>query len=223
VTTPPKTKSPAQPRSGAIAADRVAAILEAAEQSAKRMLEQTEERVRERIAEGERAAQNRITAAEEEAAEILAQARAEAEKAKGDATGEALAIMARAQEDADSVLSEARQEALKATDAAQERSRELLRGARATAGEVQTEGLEIVGDLRELGDAMRSNAERLLRDVQGIHSALVERLDQIDGAFAAADREQGGRPRARPARDRELPAPPDNGEVLDVPEFIPPT
>jgi cell division septum initiation protein DivIVA len=221
VTESPRPKKPAPPRSGAVA-DRVAAILDAAEQSSKRMLDQTEERVRERIAEGERAAQNRVRAAEEEAAEILAHARAEADKAKGDATGEALAIMARAQENADSVLSEAREEALKATDAAQERSRDLVRGARATAGDVQSEGLEIVGDLRELGDAMRSNAERLLRDVQGIHSALVARLAQIDGGFAAAEREQGPRPGSRSGRDRDLPAPPDNGEVLDVPEFIPP-
>lgn len=189
------------------------------------MLDQAEERVRSRIAEGERAAENRVRAAEEEATEILAEARAEAEKAKSDATGEALAIVARAQENADTVLNQAQADAAKASREAEERSRELLRDARATAGSVQHEGLEIVGNLREMGDALRSNAERVLRDVQGIHSQLTAKLDQIGDDLPAAPKTPSGtpRPRERPARTRELPEPPANGEVLDVPEFIPPS
>lgn len=198
-------------------ADRVGAILGAAEDSAKRMLEQTEGRVRDRIAEGDRAAGNRVQAAEEEAAEILAEARAQAETAKNHATSEALAIVARAQENADSVMSEARADALRATEAAEQRSRELMSDARATATEVRDEGRELVANLREMGDALHSNSERLLRDVQRAYSQLVSRLDGIDGELTATPRSQGG------STARELPAPPTNGEVLDVPEFIPPS
>jgi vacuolar-type H+-ATPase subunit H len=217
-------------RTAAPTADRVGAILGAAEESAKRMLEQTEERVRQRIAEADRAAENRVTAAEEEAAEILAEARQEAEKAKSDATSEALTIMARAQEDAESVITQAREDAIKSTKEAEARSRELMSEARAAATQVRDDGQELVGNLGEMSEALRSNSQRLLRDVQRVYSQLVAKLDAVDGSFAATQRSQGGR--ARPAavardsaagRDRELPPPPDNGEVLDVPEFIPPS
>ena len=53
---------------------------------------------------------------------------------------------------------------------------------RTTASDVRSEGLQIAADLREMGDSLRSNAERLLRDVQRIHSQLVARLDRIDAA-----------------------------------------
>jgi vacuolar-type H+-ATPase subunit H len=223
---PDDPKSGKTSRTAAPTADRVGAILGAAEESAKRMLDQTEARVRDRIAEADRAASNRVKAAEEEAADILAEARAKAEKAKSDATSEALAIVARAQENADSVMSEAQADALKATETAEERSRELMSDARAAATQVRDEGVELVGNLREMGDALRSNSQRLLRDVQRVYSQLVSRLDEVDGEFAATHRSQGGSSRAiervRPATSRDLPPPPDNGEVLDVPEFIPP-
>ena len=204
---------PVRPSSAATAADRVASIVGAAEDAARRMLEQTEERVRERIAEGDRAAENRVRAAEEEAQEILAQARAEASKAVGDATGEALAIMARAQENADTVMSEARQSATKEEEEIKERARELLFDARTTASDARSEGLEVAANLRDMGDSLRSNAERLLRDVQRIHSQLLARLDRIDAG-------PGQAPAPRRSPGAEPPA--DNGEVLDVPEFIPP-
>ncbi len=187
------------------------------------MLEQTEERVRDRIAEAERAGENRVRAAEQEAAEIVAGARAQASKAVSDATGEALAILARAQENADTVMSEASTAAAAGRKETEERSRELLYDARTTASDVRSEGLEIASNLREMGDSLRANAERLLRDVQRIHSQLLGRLDRMDGALGerpVAGAGLGGQaPLTRPARDR---ATGDNGEVLDVPEFIPP-
>jgi cell division septum initiation protein DivIVA len=181
------------------------------------MVEQTEERVRARIAEGERAAENRVRAGEEEAAEIVAEARAQAERAVGDATSEALAIVGRAQENAAKMLEEANAEATRQREDAQEKSRELLRTSRVAADEARTEGLEVVANLREMGSSLRANAERLLRDVQRIHSDLIGRLERMDGELGGE-----GRPRRAPADDRTRPAPAADGEVLDVPEFIPP-
>ena len=73
------------------------------------------------------------------------------------------------------------------------RARDVLRDARTAAGDVRTEGLEIVDNLREMGDSLRSNAERLLRDVQMIHSR--DAGSSVDARSAA----RRARPRARPA------------------------
>ncbi len=147
--------------------------------------------------------------------------RAEAEVAKTQATSEALAIIARAQDSADATLAEANAAATKAKTEAEERSRELLREARTTAGDVRTEGLELVEHLRQMGDSLRSNAERLLRDVQMIHSRMVAQIDRADGGVGAGDLPIQAR--RAPARGRSVvPEPPADGEVIEVPEFIPP-
>jgi vacuolar-type H+-ATPase subunit H len=217
---------------GAVAtAEQVASIVGAAEAAAERMRLQAEKRLNDRIAEGERAAENRVQAAEEEAAEILELAqqeaarlreagRADAEKAVAEATSEALAILARAQENAESTVNETSAAAAKALEEAEERSRELLRDARTNASDVRTEGLELVGNLREMGDSLRSNAERLLRDVQLIHSRMVAQIDRVDGG---AGRAAGGSlSRRTGARSRGGGTGPGDEDVLDVPEFIPP-
>jgi vacuolar-type H+-ATPase subunit H len=241
--------------------DRVGGIIEAAEAAAERLRLQTEESVRDRIAEGQRAAENRVQAAEEESADIVrwaheeaarlrdsgrseaAQAkaeatgealtvvaraqdqaeiiRAEAAAAKTQATSEALAIVARAQDSADETLAEANGAATKAKTEAETRSRELLREARITAGDVRTEGLELVENLRQMGDSLRSNAERLLRDVQMIHSRMVAQIDRADGGAGATG--VPGSSRRAPDRGRSvMPGPLADGEVIEVPEFIPP-
>jgi hypothetical protein len=103
-----------------------------------------------------------------------------------------------------------------------------MREARTVAGEVRAEGLELHANLREMGDSLRSNAERLLRDVQAVHSRMVAELDRIDGgqrpspAGRPGPARVGGRSPSdvvAPRRDRGRVA--DGGEVLDVPEFIP--
>ena len=71
------------------------------------------------------------------------------------------------------------------------------------------EGEEISANLRELGDALRTNAERLLRDVRAAHTELTSRLDGADPSH------WNGVSPSRPA----VAAAPD--PELDVPEFIP--
>ena len=106
-----------------------------------------------------------------------------------------------------------------------------MEDARATADGVRSEGLELVSNLREMSNSLRSNAERLLGDVQRVHSRLVaqiERVERATGDSGSRSAGRGGRPSGRrserdeSASDSErLSTPVDDGG-LDVPEFIPP-
>jgi hypothetical protein len=89
------------------------------------------------------------------------------------------------------------------------------------AADVRTEGLEIAGNLREMGDSLRSNAERLLRDVQMIHSRMVAELDRVDGGLGAVQASRGTGASSGAER-RSRPRSESEADVLDVPEFIPP-
>jgi vacuolar-type H+-ATPase subunit H len=179
----------------------------------------------ERIAEGDRAAENRVNAAEEEASELVKLAQreairiqAEAEEAKKAAGDQALTIVADAHNTADWIVADARGEAADVRAEAEERARTLIADARDTAAGVRAEGLELVSNLREMGDALRANADRLLRDIQTIHSRMTRDLDRVDtggdaGSVTASRRR-------RPSEEPE-PSLSPGGEVLDVPEFLP--
>jgi cell division septum initiation protein DivIVA len=225
---------------------RVAAILSAAEDAAEEIRRKAEQAMQERIAEGVRAAEHRVRAAEDEAAEIVAAARQdaarvreaaemdarrvveeatsrgrdevarahaeadrvrmEAGEAREQATGEALAVIARAQSEAERIQREA-----------EAKARELLKVARTAAGDVSIDGTQIVADLRELGDSLRSNAARLLRDVQALHSAMVASIDRVDPEHQHAPPVSALRGAAAGGAVRRSIDP-----GLDVPEFIPP-
>ena len=89
---------------------------------------------------------------------------------------------------------------------AQSAAREIIAEARAAAREVLREGEQLSGNLNELSDALRVNAERLLRDIRQAHSEFTARLDR-------AEPEPG--PRVGDGRSAA------SREGLDVPEFIP--
>jgi len=194
------------PREAGTAAERVGSILAAAEAAAERIRSEAERRLSERIAEAEARSRDMLAAAESEAA-----------AQRTTAASEALAAVGRAQENAEAMLAEARAEAERVRFDAESRARTQIREARDVAGEVKSEGLELVANLREMGDVLRSNAERLLRDVQGIHSRMVSELDQGDATLGAPPPETRSRGASSPAPPRRPPA----GD-LDVPEFIPP-
>ena len=65
-----------------------------------------------------------------------------------------------------------------------------------------------------MGDVLRSNAERLLHDIQTIHSRMVGDLDRVD-PDAGSERV--------PAAEQEPEAEPEPGaaDELQVPDFIP--
>jgi hypothetical protein len=119
--------------------------------------------------------------------------------------------------------------------------------ARASADGVRAEGMELVSNLREMGDVLRSNAERLLRDVQSIHARMVGELDRVEpepdstspsaageaaggeaaGVEAAGESDAGESDAGEAAagefaageRDAGQPAAEDT-DVLDVPDFV---
>jgi hypothetical protein len=99
------------------------------------------------------------------------------------------------------------------------------------AGDVKADGGEVIGNLNALSSSLRSNADRLLRDVQAIHSSMLARIDGfqthhrslVDGAPLArerhVDRAQAGQ---LPGPDPLASVDDVPGQILDVPEFIPP-
>jgi hypothetical protein len=74
-----------------------------------------------------------------------------------------------------------------------------------------------------MGDVLRSNAERLLRDVQSIHARMVGELERVepesDSTSASAPASAAARePDAGESGGGEHAA--GDGDVLDVPDFV---
>ena len=156
---------------------------------------QASARVAEIIAAAEAAAEELRQQAERRLRERIAEGdRAAANRIEA-AEAEALEILAGAQEQVDKILEEARAEA-----------RQLVAEASGSAREVLRDGTELSGNLRELSDSLRTNAELLLRDVRLAHAEMTARLDQVQPA--------GSVPGAPEPRTVEV-------DELEVPEFHP--
>ncbi len=81
-----------------------------------------------------------------------------------------------------------------------------------------------------MSDSLRSNAERLLRDVKTLHSSMVRQIDRVDAGredllasppparARSGERGRAGRSPTPQRPEREL----FDQSELDVPEFIPP-
>lgn len=185
------TPAPAEPppplRSAAdvqLAAGKVEQIVAAAEQAAEELRANAEQRALERIAEADRAAAIRVQAADDEAEQVRAEVSQEAEQLRADAA----------------------ETAQEARYKAQLAAREIIAEARAAAREVLRDGEELSGNMHELSDALRINAERLLRDIRHAHAEFTARLDRADPGPAPREGSGGS------AGSRER---------LDVPEFMP--
>jgi uncharacterized membrane protein YqiK len=154
------------------------------------------------------AAERKLKATERKAAKLVEAATAEAERLRREVKTEA-----------DRLRGEARADAARALAEANERARGLVLDARATAEGVRAEGMEIVSNLREMSDALHANAERLLQDIQGIHSRMVSELDRVDPERGSGGDASGAAP-ASEAGNHE-PSSAGSEEQLDVPDFIP--
>ena len=80
-----------------------------------------------------------------------------------------------------------------------------------------------MSNLREMSNSLRANAERLLGDVQRVHSSLVAQIARVERAtgVASGSGSSSSRRRALPsdlATDNS-----SSSDDLDVPEFIPPS
>ena len=108
--------------------------------------------------------------------------------------------------------------------------------ARASADGVRAEGMELVSNLREMGDVLRANAERLLADIQSIHARMVGDLDRVEPESAsgagsgsgtsAGSSSSASTPPDEPAGDAAADEADAGGgasgdaDALDVPDFI---
>jgi hypothetical protein len=99
---------------------------------------------------------------------------------------------------------------------AREDAREIVGESHVVARDVLREGTELSRNLRELSVSLRTNAERLLRDVRLAHGSMTARLDQASPSGRGA---HGGHRDDDRRTAREID---DGDDELDVPEFIPP-
>ena len=161
---------------------------------------------------------------------LLEEARAEARELEGEARRQAEAVTSTIREEADRERNEGREDAARLRLEAQERAneirararsevREILGDAHAAAAEVLREGTTVSRNLRDLSASLRSNAERLLRDVRLTHGSMTARLDQA-GARDAGGREPAQRAAGR-VRQAGLELGDDGDDGLEVPEFVP--
>jgi hypothetical protein len=209
---PQPAAAPAPVSETAVLSARLQAIVDAAERSAEEMRLHAEQRAADRIAEADRAAAIRVQAAEEEAAEIVAEAQAKAAAEAAEAVNTVDSIHAEAHE----ALREAKEKAQETIVQARADAREIVRAAHQATGEVLDDGSELADQLRELSGSLRSNAERLLRDIRLAHGSMTARLDQ---ATPEGARWRAGDP-SPPARRRTRAADEDAAVDFDVPDFI---
>ena len=142
-----------------------------------------------------------LTAAEQSAEQIRQEAERRMRERIAEGDRAARNRIEAAEAEALEILANAQEEAGKMTAAAREEARAIVAEASGSAREVLRDGTQLSGNLRELSESLRSNAELLLRDVRLAHAEMTARLDQ--GAPA----------------DTKSPPPP--GLDLDVPEFHP--
>jgi vacuolar-type H+-ATPase subunit H len=150
----------------AIASARVAAIVEAAERAADELRDQTRRDADELLAAADRDRADGLAQAEAQAREILEVAQREAHGLVAEARDEAARLRAGAEGDAAALRRDAEAQA-----------REIVTGAHATARQVLRDGTALSEQLDQLSGSLRRNAERLLRDIQLAHVAMVAELE----------------------------------------------
>ncbi len=153
-----------------------------------------------------------------ELAREKAAADAELKKIRDEAQGERARILAGVEEEAAALRAEVEREVKERRDEAVKRAREVVSNARMAASEVLEEGTELGQNLGQLANSMRSNAERILRDTQQAHRALIARLDAV--ANPALEDDRRGRDEIRASRRTPRSASLTRDEDLGVPDFI---
>ncbi len=128
-----------------------------------------------------------------------AQVRAEAEKHR-------LRTLAEAEAEARQVVKEAEARAQEVRASSRTEAQEVLNDAHYAAREVVRDGEELTGNLRDLAQSLVRNADRLMRDVHGVHHQLTSRLDEADPGEPAEAPMRDAAPAGPPAR-RARPSP----------------
>ena len=132
------------------------------------------------IASAARHVEQIVEAAERAAEELRAEAEERADERIAEAERAAQMRVQAADDEAEEVRAEAAEAAREAHDKAMLQAREIVSEARQATREVLRDGEALSGRLRELSNALRTNAERLLRDVHAAHDEMTARLDRAD-------------------------------------------
>ncbi|HEX4365012.1 MAG TPA: hypothetical protein VHZ75_10725 [Solirubrobacteraceae bacterium] len=170
-----------------------------------------EKRASESVAARVRHVEQIVEAAEQAAADMRASAETRAAERIAEAERAADLRVQAADDEAEQVLADARATAQKTEDEGKARARDLIYEARLATRDVLRDGETLSGQLRELSDSLRANAERLLLDIRAAHGEMTARLDRADPTRSGSPASNGGRARNSP------PAPSDDP---DVPEFL---
>ena len=177
-------------RAADLAANRVEAIVAAAEATAAQ-LEQ---------------------AARRQADEIREQGRADAQREIDAARKEAIQLGVEARRSAERTIEEAEKASQEARERARRELEERVGAADEAAAQVLAEARALSGGLRQLGATLQDQGERILREVQGAHKRMQADLRV---AWGDGDRPPPSRPAgAEPARRRGNPF-----AEIDVPEW----
>ena len=156
-----------------------------------------------------------MRAAEEEAGEILAEARAKAEQSAAEAVNAVDSIHAEAHEalrEAKATLAQARldaeQTAKETAREARAQAREIVRAAHLATRDVMDDGGELSDAAARAVGSLRTNAERLMRDIRLAHGSMTARLDQALPEGGASPRSSRGCATATNSRRRAAAAAP---------------
>lgn len=128
-------------------------------------------------------------------------------------------VVESARQEATRLRSEAKADAARMREEAEEHARRLVLDARALADGVRAEGMEVVSNLRQISDTLRELSERVLEDVEAIHTRMVGELEGVDSgsrAPVAPDAESSPPAVEEPAGSSSA------EDELDVPDFVQP-
>lgn len=176
-----------------------AEVIDAARAEAEQLIRATRDEIDELIGSAQSEADEIVGAAEHEADALRRQARGELAREKAiaeqelktirdEAEGERERILAGLDDEIATARAELQAELKAARDDSVKQCRQIVAEARRVAADVLEDGGELSTNLQQLSSSMRTNAERILRDTQQAHRALMAKLDAVSTPAQEDDR-----------------------------------
>jgi len=154
---------------------------------------------------------------------ILKAAEGAGEQIKADAKREADTLIADAVRDAERQSETIRERAATASEDDRRRAAERVQAAQVAADQVMAEARAVHSELSHFGDALKAQAERILRDVRASHERMTAELTVASGSSGTTvprparppSRGAGARPRGERSAGRGF-------DGVEVPEWVDP-
>ena len=179
-------------RAAEIAAQQVESIVAAAQAAADQL----------RL-EAQRDSEAMIAAGEQEAAQHLDRAKAEAIRLGQDASRESEQLRTEAQRAATELRENAEREAAELRERNRAEVQERVAAAEQAAEQVLEEARTLSGGLRQLGQMLGNQGERILRDVQAAHKRMQSDLRVAPGPAPSPPPARRSAPRATPSGEED--------------------